>query len=194
MPIAQFRAMVHAAASGGLPGGFTAQSFSRIVKSFGFEATVRLRVGDDIVEWPARFARISDTIDPKTRTIGAIVAVDGAYAKAAPGRRPPLAKGMFVEIEIRTRAREETIVVPRSALHGGRVYVVNGASRLDIRTVTVGLRQGDLAVIEKGIEPGERIVVSDLFPAVAGMLLSPQPDEQLLKWLRAEAAGRPPGP
>ena len=150
--------------------------------------------GDDIVEWPARFARIGDTVDPKTRTISAIVAVDGAYAKATPGQRPPLIKGMFVEIEIRTRARDESIVVPRSAFHDGRLYVVNVDSRLDIRSVTTGLVQGDLAAIDKGIEPGERIVVSDLIPAVAGMLLAPQSDDELLARLKAEAAGGTPRP
>ena len=153
MPIAQFRAMVNASVPGGLPTGFTPQSFSRIIESFGFTAIVRLRAGNDIVEWPARFARISDTIDPKTRTIGAIVAVDGAYAKATPGRRPPLTKGMFVEIEIRTRPRESVIVVPRASLHGGNVYVVDSENRLEIRPVTIGLLQGDLAVIDKGVDP-----------------------------------------
>ena len=194
IPISQFRAMVHAGAAGDLPTGITAQSLSRIVKTIGFEATVRLRVGNDVVEWPARFARISDTVDPKTRTIGAIVAVDGAYASAAPGERPPLTKGMFVEIEIRTRARDESIVVPRSAFHDGRLYVVNVDGRLDIRSVTTGLVQGDLAAIDEGIEPGDRIVVSDLIPAVAGMLLAPQNDDELLARLKAEAAGGTPRP
>ncbi len=189
MPIAQFRAMVNASVPGGLPKGFTAQSFSRIVKSFGFTAIVRLRAGNDIIEWPARFARISDTIDPKTRTIGAIVAVDGAYAKATPGRRPPLAKGMFLEIEIRTRPLEATIVVPRASLHGGSVYVVDSKNRLEIRPVTIGLLQGDLAVIDKGIDAGARLVVSDLIPAVAGMLLAPRPDKEVLRRLKADAAG-----
>ena len=190
IPIAQFRAMVHAGAPSDLPDGITPQSFSQIVKTIGFEATVRLRVGNDIIEWPARFARIGDTVDPKTRTISAIVAVDGAYAKATPGQRPPLIKGMFVEIEIRTRARDESIVVPRSAFHDGRLYVVNADGRLEIRPVTTGLVQGNLAAIDKGIEPGERIVVSDLFPAVAGMLLKPQSDAEVLERLKAEAAGR----
>ena len=195
IPISQFRAMVHASAAGGLPTGITAQSLSRIVETIGFEATVRLRLGNDVVEWPARFARISDTVDPKTRTIGAIVAVDGAYATAAPGQgRPPLVKGMFVEIEIRTRAKDNRIVVPRSAFHSGRLYVVNADGRLDIRPVTTGLVQGDLAAIDKGIEPGERIVVSDLFPAVAGMLLAPQSDDELLARLKAEAGGATPRP
>ena len=194
IPIAQFRAMINFSAVSGLPGGFTAQSLSKIIKTIGFEATVRLRVGKEAIEWPARFARIGDMVDPKTRTISAIVAVDGAYAKAIPGQRPPLTKGMFVEVEIRTRARDESIVVPRSAIHDGRLYLVNGDSRLDIRKVRTGLVQGDLAMIHEGVEPGEQIVVSDLIPAVAGMLLKPRPDAEVLERLKAEAAGRTPRP
>ncbi len=194
VPISQFRAMVQASAPGGLPDVITAQSLSQIISTIGFEATVRLRAGNDFIQWPARFARISATIDPKTRTIGAIVAVDGAYATASPGVRPPLTKGMFVEIEVRTRARDDRIVVPRSALHEGRLYVVNADSRLDIRPVTTGLIQGDLAAIDEGIDPGEQIVVSDLVPAVAGMLLAPQPDDRLLVRLKSEAAGGTPPP
>ena len=53
IPIAQFRAMVHAGAPSNLPDGITPQSFSQIVKTIGFEATVRLRAGNDIIEWPA---------------------------------------------------------------------------------------------------------------------------------------------
>jgi RND family efflux transporter MFP subunit len=189
MPIAQFRAMVNASIPGGLSTGFTAQSFSEIVKSYGFTAVVRLRAGNELVEWPARFARISDTVDPKTRTIGAIVAVDGAYALATPGRRPPLTKGMFVEIEIQTRPRDGAIVVPRASLHGGKLYVVDSKNRLEIRPVSVGLLQGYLAVIDKGIDPGTRLVISDLIPAIAGMLLAPKPDAAVLARLKADAAG-----
>lgn len=194
IPISQFRAMVNASAADGLPTGITPRSLLQILQSIGFEATVRLRTGNDIIEWPARFARISDTVDPKTRTIGAIVAVDGAYAKAAPGQRPPLSKGMFVEIEIRTRTKDDQIVVPRAAFHDGKLYVVNAEGRLDIRPVTTGLVQGNLAAIDKGISPGEMIVVSDLIPAVAGMLLTPQPDEELQNRLKAEAEGGNPRP
>ncbi len=190
IPISQFRAMIRASATDSMPAGISAQSLSRIIEAIGFEATVRLRAGSETVEWPARFARISDTVDPKTRTIGAIVAVDGAYAKALPGQRPPLTKGMFVEIELRTRASADSIVVPRSALHDARLYVVNADNRLEIRPAKTGLFQGDLAVITTGLKPGERIVVSDLIPAVAGMLLRPVPDEEVSAKLKADAKGR----
>lgn len=189
IPISQFRAMVQASAPSGLPSIITAQSLSQMIETIGFEAIVRLRAGNDAIEWPARFARISDTVDPKTRTIGAIVAVDGAYANASPGDRPPLAKGLFVEIEIRTSAGQDRIIVPRSALHAGQLYVADADNRLVIRPVTIGLVQGDLAVVDSGIEPGERIVVSDLIPAVAGMLLTPRADDELLARLKVEAAG-----
>lgn len=189
VPISQFSAMVRASVPGGLPPGVTAQSLFKIVEKIGFEASVRLRVGDNVVEWPARFARVSDTIDPKTRTIGVIVAVEGAYAQASPGQRPPLTKGMFVEIQVRTRAAEDQLIVPRSALHNGSLYVANGERRLEIRPVTTGLVQGDLAVIAKGVTVDEQIVISDLVPAVPGMLLNPRTDEDALKRLIDDAAG-----
>jgi RND family efflux transporter MFP subunit len=189
IPISLFRAMIAASMPDGVPPGITAETLDRMVKTIGFAATVRLKAGSDTVEWPARLARISDTIDPKTRTIGAIVAVDGAYAKAVPGMRPPLNKGMFVEIELRTRANGEVLIVPRSALHNGRLYVMNAGNRLEIRDVETGLQQGDLAVVQQGLEAGEHVVVSDLVPAIEGMLLRPEDDGALAARLKRQAAG-----
>lgn len=189
IPIAQFRAMIQASAPNDLPTGFSATNLLRIVESIGLEAVVRLRAGSDVVEWPARFARTSDSVDPKTRTIGAIVAVDGAYLQATPGQRPPLIKGLFVEIEIRTRTIANSLIVPRSALHDGKLYVVDSENRLNARSVKIGLFQGDIAVVSEGVEPGDRIVVSDLIPAIEGMLLNPQSDAAVLANLKAAAAG-----
>jgi multidrug efflux pump subunit AcrA (membrane-fusion protein) len=189
IPIAQFRDMIRATAPNDLPPGLTVENLPKIIETIGIEAVVRLRTGGEVVEWPARFARTSDLIDPKTRTIGVIVAVDGAYLQATPGQRPPLAKGLFVEIEIRTRAIADSIVLPRSALHEGRLYFVDSENRLDIRAVTTGLSQGDIVVAREGVEPGDRIVVSDLIPAIAGMLLDPQPDAAVLETLKSAAAG-----
>ena len=69
----------------------------------GFNLTVRLSAGTDTIEWPSSFAQISNTIDTKNQIIGIIVAVDEAYSKAISSMRPPLTKGIFVEIEIRPK-------------------------------------------------------------------------------------------
>ena len=164
----------------------------RIREVAGLEATVRLRTGRGETEWPARFSRISDTVDPRTRTVGVIVAVDDPYRQAVPGRRPPLVKNMYVEVEIRGRPRHGAVVVPRSALHGREVRVADSEGRLRIREVETDFMQTNFVVVASGLEAGERVVVSDLPFAVDGMRLAPEEDEEALAALVAEAIGTTP--
>ena len=55
--------------------------------------------------WDAEVKRISDTVDPETRSIGVIVSVPEPYGQAKPGLRPPLIKGMFAEVELHADCR-----------------------------------------------------------------------------------------
>ena len=158
----------------------------------GFSAVVRLRSGNINAEWKARFTRISDTIDPKTRTVGVIVAVDDPYRHVVHGVRLPLAKNMFVEVELAGRPRPNQVVIPRSALHSGRVYIVNGEDRLEKRKVGIAFKQTNFANMESGLAAGERVVISDLIPAVDGMKLAPFLDEAAARALIDEAEGRSP--
>ena len=164
----------------------------RIREVAGLEATVRLRTGRGETEWPARFSRISDTVDPRTRTVGVIVAVDDPYRQAVPGRRPPLVKNMYVEVEIRGRPRDGAVVIPRSALHGREVRIADSEGRLRIREVETDFMQTNFVVVASGLEAGERVVVSDLPFAVDGMRLAPEEDEEALAALVAEAIGTTP--
>lgn len=157
------------------------------------DAVVRLHGGGgalQTVEWPARLVRVSDTVDPQTRTVGIIVAVEGSYRTASPGVRPPLVKNMFVEVELRGRPIPNVLVVPRLALHDHHAYLLDGDNRLMKRPVTVHAVQDDLAVIAAGLSEGDRLVISDLIPAVAGMRIDPRPDEAERARLIAVAEGR----
>lgn len=155
----------------------------------GLEPVVRLDLGDHVAEWDADFVRFDDTVDPQTRTMGVVVAVDRPFEKVIPGYRPPLSKGMFVQVVLRGRSHEPRIVIPRSALSEGTVFVADAEDRLRPRAVEVLFSQGPWAVIAAGLEPGERVVVSDPVPAVSGMLLRPRPDEALAARLRAAGGG-----
>jgi len=141
-------------------------------------AEVHLRLGQQILTWPAKVDRISDTIDQKSGTLGVIVRVDTAYSGAEPGKRPPLTKGMFVEVDL-TAPPLEGIVIPRSALRDGKVMLVDPDSRLLTVQVTPRLVQDEIALIDKGLEPGSKVVVSALSPAVEGMLLNTTQDKAL---------------
>ena len=167
-------------------------AMARIREVVDLEATVRLRTGRGATQWPARFQRISDTVDPRTRTVGVIVAVDDPYRRTGPGRRPPLVKNMYVEVEIRGPPRHGAVVVPRSALHGRTVRVADSEGRLRIREVETEFMQTNFVVVASGIEAGERVIVSDLPFAVDGMRLAPEEDEEALVALVAEAVGTTP--
>lgn len=156
------------------------------------QAVVRLRSGELDIEWPARFARVSDRMDPRTRTVGVIVAVDKPYRQAPTVRKPPLVKDMYVEVELRGPPRPEAVVVPRAALHGSRVYVVDTEDRLEFREVEVDFAQADFVVLRSGLDPGERVVISDLPFAVEGMRLGAETDQAASANLVAQAGGVAP--
>ena len=193
-PLEQLRRLIPVGREGG---AFSVEALADLPRSFGFEAEIRLAIGDMTARWEARLDRAAENLDPETRTIGMIVAVDEPYAKAIPGKRPPLIKDMYVEVELSAPARPDRIVVPRVAVHAGPdggalVYLVGADDRLILRPVEIAATQGDIAVVETGLEPGERVLVTDLVPAVEGMLLAPSRDDALEAVLLAESTGGEP--
>ena len=151
------------------------RTLAELPERLGFDAKVRLSERRLDVEWDARFERPSDRIDAQTRTLGLIVAVDDPYSMARPGDRPPLTKGMFVEVVIAGRPLQNRLVVPLEAVRrrddGAVLFLADADDRLVIRPVTLGAVIGERAVIAEGLDAGERVVVSDLQPAVGGMRL-----------------------
>ncbi len=162
----------------------------KLRESIGITATVRLKSGDFSVEWEAQLSRLDATIDPQTRTLGVIVSVDEPYKQIVVGKRPPLVRNMFCEVELSGKPVLQAVVIPRSALHEDDVYVADAENRLKRKKVATDFSQTNFYVIKEGLTPGERLIVSDLIPAIEGMLLAPQEDKELGERLIAEAAGK----
>jgi multidrug efflux system membrane fusion protein len=72
--------------------------------------------------------------------------------------------GRFVNIRLLLGTIQGAVLVPASAPQmsaaGSYVYVVKPDSTAEQRTVTLGQRQGDLIVVEKGVAAGERVVIN----------------------------------
>ena len=159
-------------------------------KAFSIEAIVRFQSGDFQAEWLGRFARIREARDARTRTVGAVVAVDRPYERAVLGKKPPPLPGTFCEVELRGKPRPAQVIVPRTALcNGDSVYVVGTDNRLARRQVAVAFAQSGFVVVESGLQAGETVVVTEPVPAVEGMLVEPIPDVRVLEHVRAEARG-----
>jgi multidrug efflux system membrane fusion protein len=72
--------------------------------------------------------------------------------------------GRFVNIRLVLSTIHGAVLVPAAApqmsANGSFVYVVKQDLTAEQRPVSLGQRQGDLIVVEKGIEPGEQVVIN----------------------------------
>ena len=72
--------------------------------------------------------------------------------------------GRFVNVRLVLSTTTGAVLVPVSApqtsANGSYVYVVKADSTAEQRTVSLGQRQGDLIVVEKGVNAGEQIVTN----------------------------------
>ncbi len=170
-------------------------AMERIRQIFDIKVKIRVSTGGAQAEWDGRFDSVRELLDPKTRTVGIVVAVDEPYKSVIPGRRPPLIKGMFCEVELIGKPRPQLLVVPRAALREGHVFIVDAQHRLERRPVEVAFSQANFICIKSGLRAGELVVVSSPSPAIAadpargerGMLVRAEPDTELLEQLRGEA-------
>ncbi len=158
---------------------------STILRSLGLTAQVRLRLSDEFVTWPATVDRLSDEIDQRTGTVGVVAVIEGAYDQVGGGNRPPLTKGMFVEVRL-SAAPIEGIVLPRSALRDGQVFTADTDNRLRSVAASPQLTQGEIALFNEGIAEGTRIVLAPPSPVIEGQLLDMHPDDGLMARLLSE--------
>jgi RND family efflux transporter MFP subunit len=161
---------------------------ARLEDSLDAAPRVRLRSGDLLSHWQARLVRMAESADPQTRTLGVIVAVDEPYAHH--NTQPALARNLFVEVELRGQPLKDHLVIPRAAVREGHVWLLDADDRLERREVEILFRQQDFAVVAAGLVEGDRLVLSDLTPAVSGMRIEAHEDEQRREALISQATGR----
>jgi membrane fusion protein (multidrug efflux system) len=90
--------------------------------------------------------------------------------------------GQFARVRAIVETRRDALLVPQrsvSELQGNyRVFVVTPGNTVELRDVQPGPRIDDLWLIEKGLEPGERVAVEGLLRLQNGMTVNPvSPDE-----------------
>jgi multidrug efflux system membrane fusion protein len=88
--------------------------------------------------------------------------------------------GRFVNIRLVLSTIRGAVLVPVSApqmsAQGSFIYVIKPDSTAEQRPVLLGQRQGDLIVVEKGVEAGERVVINgQLGVTPGGKVLIEQP-------------------
>lgn len=117
--------------------------------------------------WQGRVVRAEGKVDERTRLVPVVVRVDNPYAT-----RPPLAVGAYVRVSLRGQEMPEATLLPRAALRSGdQVWVVDDQGRISFRKVQVARVQEEKVLISDGLEPGDRVVTTQLKAVTEGMLV-----------------------
>lgn len=128
------------------------------------------QLGGDTHTWTGRIVRTESEVDTRTRMIIAVAEVANPYERRDDVQRPPLLAGLFVNAEILGHTLTNVYEIPRDAVRGrDRLLIVDPENRLRFRTVDIVRAERGRVVIEKGLDPGERICLSPLEAPVDGM-------------------------
>ena len=84
----------------------------------------------------------------------------------------PMLLNEYVNIEIEGASIQNAFSIPRVALHDDRfVWLATPASALEIREVEVAWRDATHVIISGGLNPGERLILTNLSTPISGMSL-----------------------
>jgi membrane fusion protein (multidrug efflux system) len=137
---------------------------------------VALRLADGSIHpYQGKLSLVSVEIDEKT----------GTYPLRAifPNPDNTLVPGLYAEVVIRRREKQDAILVPQQALVlkqvGVVAYVLGEGNTIEQRTVQVGQRLGDLNQITKGLQKGDVIVSDGVHKCRDGLVVDPVAQDAL---------------
>jgi multidrug efflux system membrane fusion protein len=118
--------------------------------------------------------------NPSLQRSGLPALVGTAAAAGADTNGPRLlSPGMFVRVRFPVGREHPAVLVPEEAIgadQGQRfVFVLNDKDEAQYRRVTLGPQEDRLRVIDEGVKPGERVIVSGLQRVRAGLKVNPKP-------------------
>lgn len=127
-------------------------------------------------------------IDPKTGTF--------SVRAEMPNPDHSLLPGQFTRVKLLMDVREQAVVVPTKAIiiekGGAYIYVVRANNTVEKRFIETGPETGNKTIVERGLLPGESIVVEGFHKLSHGMKVDPQPVPESKKAPKAETESAQP--
>jgi membrane fusion protein (multidrug efflux system) len=118
-----------------------------------------------------RIENALNQVDPRTGTLE----VQARF----PNPQNALLPGQFGRVRFQVRERQAAILIPQRAVQQNQniqtVYAVAAENKIEARAVTLGERVGDDWIVEKGLRPGDRVVVEGILSIRPGVVVRPVP-------------------
>jgi multidrug efflux system membrane fusion protein len=129
--------------------------------------------------------------EPDSPVIGQLTFLDNSVQSTsgtvmlratAPNSDHRLWPGQFVNVRLILATMSGAVLIPAEApqdsAKGPFVYVVKQDSTAELRPVKLGQRQGNMIVIEQGLQPGEQVVINGQIGILPGGKVRVVPSSQ----------------
>ena len=120
-----------------------------------------------------RVIKLLGALEAEGRMARILVEVqDPLGLKTAGNNQVPLLIGEYVRLEIEGRQLQNVYRIPRATLRDdAHLWIFSHDGKLDIRQVEIIWRDTQTVLLREGLEPGDRLIVSDLASPIPGMPL-----------------------
>lgn len=149
------------------------------------EATIPIELGladEESFPHPGTINFVENRVDPQTGTLRVRAVV--------PNPDRLISSGQFARVRLPVGGPHKALLVAERALGTDQgqkfLYVVNDKDEVEYRKVRIGTPQGALRVVEDGLQPGDRVVVTGLQRVRPGAKVEPVPVDMPTKPGRIE--------
>ena len=117
-------------------------------------------------------ARLMGELEEQGRMAKLLVSVKDPLSLNTNSSYQPLLIGSYVRVEIEGIEIEQVVPIKREYLHNGdQVWLMSSENTLEIRIVEIEFSAKDTVYIRDGIEPGEKIITTNISAPVENMPL-----------------------
>ncbi|TNE43586.1 MAG: efflux RND transporter periplasmic adaptor subunit [Deltaproteobacteria bacterium] len=125
--------------------------------------------GDSSQSWKGKVVRVGAKLDLTSRTLALWIKVDlqNKRKRRKASKVPTLLPGTFCKVQIPIQYTPNAIAIPKQALYGNSVYVVED-SRIRKRQVEITHQTTQRVFIQSGLRAGDLLIVSPLTDPLEG--------------------------
>lgn len=150
-----------------------------VIGGTGALVTLSARFAEQQWQWQGQIVRTDASIDLDSRVVYAVVEVEHPFTRVEGSNRPPLGIGLYVDAEIAGRQISQLAILPRQAVRNdSTVLLVDENNRIQPRPVTL-VKSNQQQAWLLGLHEQERVVVTHIPLAVAGMEVTPRSAESI---------------
>ncbi len=142
-------------------------SILNLSRKGGYPALVRSQAGGG--QWQGQTLRTTGRLNEDSRMATLIVRVIDPLSIRTPKPSSQMMLNDYVSVEITGQAIPSVVGLPRAAIRDNQTVWIKNNDKLEIRKINIVWKQDDRVFVDKGLMPGELVIISSLSTVVEGM-------------------------